>query len=140
LSKAHSSTAVQPVGQQGQVISTLTPKQLGLSLSASSNKEQVQFTVTNLSGIQSIEYELTYEADSTADEIAQGGNPRVDRGITGNANLVSGSATYTSPWLDLGSCSSGTCHYDTGVNSVDLTLKITKNDGSISQAQQTLSF
>lgn len=131
--------AVQNTNQD-QVIKKLSAQDLGLTLSSSSNKQQIQFTIGNLSGIQAVEYQATYEADSTAAEIAEGGNPRVDRGITGEANLGSGSSNYTSPWLDLGSCSSGTCHYDTGVTSVDLTLKITKNDGSIYQAEQSLSL
>ena len=121
-------------------VQTLSPSDIGLALTATSDKQKVQFSVAKLSGIKAISYELTYEADSTASEKEEGADARVQRGITGDAQMKSGDSKYTSPWLDLGSCSRNVCRYDTGVDSVDLVLKITKDNGQVYQAEQKLNL
>ena len=90
--------------------------------------------------IKSIEYELTYEANSTAQEKSEGAQARVQRGITGQANITSGTSNYQSTWLILGSQSANVVRYDTGVTGVSITLKITKTDNKIYQAQDSLKF
>lgn len=136
-SKSNNSTANTTVNQTSATVGTRSPKDIGLTLSASPDNKKVQFSVDNLSDITAISYELTYQADSTLSEKQEGADATVQRGITGDAKLTSGS--YTSPWLDLGTCSSGTCHYDTGVTSVDLILKVTKG-GKDYQVEQKLSL
>lgn len=118
----------------------LSSGDIGLTFSASSNNKQVKFAISKADGITAIEYQVTYEADSTAQEIAEGGDARVDRGITGDAKITSGNSTYESPWLDLGSCSKNICRYDTNVKNLDLVLKITKNDGKVYEVEQKLSL
>jgi len=118
----------------------LSPNDIGLTLSASPDKKRVKFAINKLDGINGVEYQVTYEADSTAQEIAEGGDKRVDRGITGDSKINTGDSSYESPWLDLGSCSKNICRYDTGVNSVDMVLKITKDDGKVYEVEQKLSL
>ena len=121
------------------LVQTLSPKDIGLSLEASPDKKRVKFSIEKASDIKSVEYELTYEADSTKQEISDGGEPRVQRGITGEAN-VGGKPSYASDFLVLGSESANTIRYDTGVKSVSITLKITKTDNKVYQVQDKIDL
>ncbi len=122
------------------VVYKLSPEELGLSLTAKPDNKAVKFAIAKLDGITSVEYQLTYEANSTAQEQSEGGEPRVQRGITGEAKIQSGDSSYASPWLDLGSCSKNICRYDTGVKSVALTLKIVKHDGKTYEVTKKLDL
>jgi hypothetical protein len=119
-----------------EVIETLSPDEIGLTITAKPNKKSVKFAIAKMDGIKSIEYQLTYEADSTKEEQSESGETRIQRGITGEVKEASGSS-YESPWLDLGSCSKNVCRYDSGVKSVDLTLKIVKSNGKIYEVKKT---
>lgn len=130
----------EEVVAQDQTVQTVSAEELGLTLTAKPDKKAVKFAISKLEGIESIEYELTYEADSTAAEQSEGGEPRVQRGITGEAEIDSNDNTFESEWLDLGSCSKNVCRYDSGVESVSLTLKIGKADGKILQATEDLEL
>ena len=122
-----------------QVVEKMSPEEIGLTMEANSSKKAVKFMIAKADGIKSIEYQVTYEADSTAAEQSEGGEDRVQRGITGEAMMKGGESSYTSEWLDLGSCSKNVCRYDTGVSSVTLTLKVTK-DNKIYEVEQTLEL
>ncbi len=130
---------VEPVVQD-QSVQSISAEDLGLTLTAKPDGKAVKFEIAQLDGIKSLEYELTYEADSTAQEQSEGGEPRVQRGITGDADILSGKSSYESEWLDLGSCSRNVCRYDSGVESVSLTLKLNKADGKILQSEKSLDL
>jgi|SRR5579885_2223306 len=140
FAKKSNTTSQNTQPQDMDVVQTLSPDAIGLSLTASPDKKKVKFTVAKLAGIKSIEYQLTYEADATQEEKNEGAEGQVQRGITGDAKINSGDSSYESPWLDLGTCSSGTCRYDTGVTSVDLILKVTKSDGKVYQVEKKLNL
>lgn len=134
-----SKTKKEPVATQTQdVITSLTAEALGLSMEMSPDNKKVRIIIDNAKDIKIIEYQITYEADATAQELSEGGEDRVARGITGEAKVKSGS--FESEWLDLGSCSKNVCKYDTGVTSLELTLKITKKDGKLYEASDTLEL
>lgn len=138
-----SNNSQQTTTQQSFVsnsVQTLSPSAIGLKLEASPNKKKVRFTIAKASDIKGIEYELTYEADSTAQERSEGSNARVQRGITGQENIKAGSSTYQSSWLILGSQSANIVRYDTGVNSVNIILKITKTNNKVYQVQDSLNL
>jgi hypothetical protein len=118
---------------------TLSPEEIGLELKATPDNKKVQFTIEEVDGITAIEYELTYDADATAQERAEGAEDRIPRAVLGEAEIKSGQKTYQSPWLDLGSCSKNVCKYDTGIESINLILKITKDSKSYS-VEQTLEL
>ncbi len=139
LSSKNSQTAQQETVSDNSV-HTLSPSSIGLKLEASPDKKKVRFTIANASDIKSIEYELTYNANSTAQEQSEGAEDQVQRGITGTANISSGSGNYQSSWLILGSQSANVVRYDTGVSGLAITLKITKNDGKIYQVQDKLDL
>jgi hypothetical protein len=134
------STPQEEPESQEQGVQSISPEELGLKLTARDDGKAVKFEVGKASDIKSLEYELVYEADSTQQEISEGGEPRVQRGITGESEIESGKNTYESEWLDLGSCSRNVCRYDTGVDSVTLTLKITKGEGKVYQSEDTLEL
>lgn len=112
-----------------EVIPTINPEDLGLVLTARSDKKAVKFEITNIKNISTIDYELTY--------LAQGNIPR---GTIGHIEVNSGDSKVETKYLDLGSCSSGKCKYDEGVTSVKLILKITKSDGSVYSSEKTLEL
>lgn len=130
----------EETADSSEIVETLTAEELGLSIEAKPDGKAVKFKIEKAGDIKNIEYQLTYEADSTAQERAEGGEDRVQRGVTGEATIAGSKSTYESEWLDLGSCSRNVCKYDAGVESVDLTLKIVKKDGKIYEAEtsQTL--
>lgn len=122
------------------VVETLTAEQLGLTMEAKPDKKAVKFKIEKAGDIKTIEYQVTYEADSTAQERAEGGEERVQRGITGESDVKGSDLTYESEWLDLGSCSRNVCRYDSGVETVELTLKIVKKNGKTYEAQDSLEL
>jgi len=134
-----SKTVGEPVVQE-EIVGKLTPEEIGLTVTASPDKKKVKFSIEKVGEIKSVEYELSYEADSTAEEQGEGGEPRVQRGITGQEEVKSGDSAYESPWLDLGSCSKNVCRYDKGVSKVDLTLKIVKKDSKTYSADKSLDL
>lgn len=127
---------VAPVDESlDEEVITLTPEEIGLVLEASANNKQVKFIIGKPEGITELEYELSYEADA-----AGGEDERISRGVAGEDELDGTEETYESKFLDLGSCSSGTCRYDTGVTSVNLLLKLTKSDGKVYQVEDSLEL
>ena len=138
MSSKNKAPAQEEQADQTDQVLTLSPEEIGLTVDPKSDKKAVKIKIDKASDIKSIEYQVTYEADSTAQEKAEGGDPRVQRGITGQADIKGGS--YESDWLDLGSCSRNVCRYDTGVEKVDVTLKIVKKNGKTFEAQTSLDL
>lgn len=120
------------------LVQTISPEEIGLTMSITPDGKKVKFKIEKAEGIKGIEYEMTYEADSTAQEQSEGGEDRVQRGITGEAEIEKGESTFESEELDLGSCSKNVCRYDTGVEKVDMTLKITKDDNQVYNVEDSL--
>lgn len=122
----------------------LKPEDIGLKLVASPNKKQVKFIINKTEGITKIEYELSYKANSAgsadSEDGEEGAPAQINRGVAGDATITSPGKPYESDFLDLGSCSSGTCRYDTGVTSVHLLLKLTKTDGKLYQVEDDLKL
>lgn len=140
LAGSSSSKSDENLPVDDNVVQTLSPSAIGLKLEASADKKKVRFVISNASNITSIEYELLYTANSTAEELSEGAQARVQRGITGQENVNSGTSTYQSSWLILGSQSANIVRYDTGVKSVSITLKITEASGKVYQVQDSLNL
>lgn len=99
-----------------------------VNLTPLSSNKAVKLKIKGLtSDMKSIEYELTY--------ITGGGLPR---GVLGKINLK-GEKEITRDDIVLGTCSSGKCAYDTGVTSVNLSLKFNTATGA-SIFQKTYSL
>lgn len=91
-----------------------------VSLKSKLDNKAVALTIKGLpSSIESVEYELTYTTG--------GGLPR---GVLGKITVRDGEKEISRDDIVLGTCSSGKCVYDTGVTSIDLSLKFNSPDGS----------
>src|ERR1700733_12551076 len=64
------SKTTQQLPVDDNVIQTMSPSAIGLKLEASPDKKKVRFSISNASNISSIEYELLYTANSTAEELS----------------------------------------------------------------------
>jgi len=106
----------------------ITKEELGLEVEARSDKKAVKFTINKTEGIEAVEYELTYVAGDGQ-----------QRGVIGTVEFDEGAEVIESKYLDLGSCSSGVCKYDSGVEEVTLLLKVTK-DRKVYQAKDTITL
>lgn len=90
-----------------------------VDLTAGPGNREVALTISGVpADIESIEYELTY--------VTGEGLPR---GVLGKIS-VDGQSEVKRDKIVLGTCSSGRCVYDSGVNSIDLSLKFNSKTGS----------
>jgi hypothetical protein len=129
-----------PEVEEDEAVQSLSPEEVGLEIEANSAGNEVKFSLAKLDEMTALEYQIQYEADSTAQEISEGAEPRVDRGIIGTVELDSGETSYESEWIVLGSESAGTKRYDKGVEEIELTLKLTKSDGTVYRVEDSLKL
>jgi len=115
-------TDIQPTIE---VIPTIIPSEIGLSLKASADGKKVIMTITNTKDITGVDYELSYTAK---------GN--IPRGAIGHVDIKEPGQSVNQE-IVLGTCSD-VCHYDQDVKSVKLVVKITKTDGKVYQAEEKL--
>lgn len=140
--KAKKAAEQQPTAQE-EVIPTLTPSEIGLTMMTDSSGKRVKFVIANVSDIKRIEYEITYDADvpqSSSGDNGGGDGSKVTRGTGGEADIKSSDTKYESKYHDLGSCSSGTCVYYSGIDEIKLLLKVTKRDGKVYQVEDSLKL
>ncbi len=114
---------------QDEVIPTISPDKIGLTVSARDDKKAVKFSIANAAGIAGVDYEISYNAK---------GN--IPRGAIGHLDGPKSAESIETKYIDLGTCSSGKCKYDEGVTSVKFTLKITMSDGKVYQTEKTLDL
>lgn len=101
-----------------------------VELTSKNDNKAVRLKIKGItSDIDSIEYELTYLTGS--------GLPR---GVLGKIMISSGETEITRDDIVLGTCSSGKCAYDTGVTSIDLSLKFNSSKGQTSVFRKTYSL
>lgn len=126
-------TTGEPAEEEAQAIEdtvpTLTPEQIGLTLTARADNKAVKFAIAKATDITSVEYEISYMAEGD-----------IPRGAIGKVDAMPGESTIESKFIDLGSCSAGRCKYDVGVTSVTFTLKVTKTDGEVYQVEKSLAL
>ena len=108
------------------VIPPILPDDIGLSLTSAFNNRKVLIQISKIEGISSIDYQLSY--------VSKGNVPR---GIIGQFQVKQGKSINQE--IVLGTCSD-VCHYDEGVTSVELTLKVIKTDNKTYQLVKTLAF
>lgn len=96
----------------------LTPEDIGLVLTPIQNNQVVQMEIEKPEGIESIEYELSYDAIENGETVS--------RGAIGEVAVADGQVSRD---IDLGSCSTGVCKYDKGVTEVRIVLKVNFSNG-----------
>jgi len=120
-----------PVAQVEQVpseekVTTISPEEIGLSLTASADNHKLILGVAKTTGINKLDYELDYTKKGD-----------IPVGVIGQPTIKPGQPVRQE--IVLGTCSD-VCHYDEGVSNIKLTLKVTKADGSVSQTEKTLEL
>ena len=115
--------------QEEVVIPTISPEDLGLIFVARADKKAVKFTITKIDGIESVDYEISYLA-----------NGDIPRGAIGRIEVKPNDKKIETNYIDLGTCSSGRCKYDEGMELVKLLLKIVKSDGKSYSTEQSLDL
>lgn len=121
-------------GEAIEVIPTIMPDEIGLEFVAKSDKKYVKFTINKPEGIEKVEYEITYDAVSEGNMVAQAlaGDLTKDDAKDGKLGI---------DYRELGTCSTGgKCRFDQGVESVKLILKITKSDGKVFQTEKSINL
>lgn len=125
-------TQIQSTAPEDQVIPTIAPSDIGLTLSLSQSGKfaghAVVAKISKLDGIASIECELTYTAK---------GN--LPRGAICKTFEVKSSATPFEQELPFGTCSDK-CHFDEDVRDVKMVFKITKTDNKVYQTEAKLDL
>ena len=111
---------------QEDIIPSISPDDIGLSLTSTFNNKKILIGISKTDELSSIDYQLSY--------VSKGNVPR---GILGQFQVKSGKAINQE--IVLGTCSD-VCHYDEGVLSVELTLKVTKTDNKTYQLVKSLTF
>lgn len=106
----------------------VTAEEIGLTLTPLQNGQVITLEATKLDGINSLEYEVSYEADS--DE------GLVPRGVLGTIDVKGSSVTQK---IDLGTCSRNVCKYDKGVKEVKFTIKVNYANGGVGLVEETVS-
>lgn len=109
-----------------ETILTLSPEDIGLTLTAIDNNRKVLMEITKTSGLSSLEYELSYTSKGD-----------IPRGVLGTIDVKSNKPIKHE--IVLGTCSD-VCHYDQDVSSIKLILKVTKTDGKVYHAEKTLEI
>lgn len=117
-----------------QDIKQLSAEDLGLTLTPKQNGEVINMRISNVEGISSIEYDLTYDA-----EVEDAGDTIViARGVTGGPLEVNGKEVDVD--IDLGTCSRNVCKYDTVVSDVTLILRVNFANGEVGGVETTVSL
>jgi uncharacterized protein YneF (UPF0154 family) len=115
----------QPEEVEEEIISKISPEDLGLMLTAGAGNRTVTMEITNLDEVSSLDYELSYKSKGD-----------LPRGIVGNIE-VSSKDKQIKKELVLGTCSD-VCHYDEDVTDIKIILKVIKTDGTVFHSEQTL--
>lgn len=128
---AQNSSAVPPEIQE-QVIPTILPSDLGLKLMLRSDKKALKFEITNIDGIESLDYQISYLKEINGEEVPEG--------LIGEIKVKPFDKKIAIDYREFGTCSSGVCRYDKVVSPVKVTLKIVKTDGKVLQAEDSIEL
>jgi len=119
--------SIEPTPSPTVVLPTVSAD-IKVELTPKNGNREIRLKISGITAdITSIEYELTYMTGAG-----------LTKGVLGKITLKEGEREVERDEV-LGTCSSGRCVYDTGVTSVDLTLKFNTESGA-SVFQKTYSF
>lgn len=102
----------------------ITADSIGLTLKLGLGGKTVIVSLADAEGITAVEYELSYTSKGD-----------ITRGAIGQLDLTKKPVKKE---ITLGTCSDR-CHYDEDVSNIKIVLKITKTDGKVYQAEQSLA-
>lgn len=129
---ASQNTSAVPPEIQEQVIPTILPSDLGLKLMLRSDKKALKFEITNIDGIESLDYQIAYLKEINGEEVPEG--------LIGEIKVKPFDKKIAIDYREFGTCSSGVCRYDKVVSPIKVTLKIVKTDGKVLQAEDSIEL
>lgn len=115
-----------------EIIPKISPSDLGLVMTLRSDKKAIKFEITKIEGIESVDYQISYTKDVNGEEVPEG--------LIGEVKVNPEDTKIEIKYREFGTCSSGVCRYDRVISPVKLTLKITKQDGKIYQAEDSVEL
>lgn len=123
---------IPAVTDDTQQVLTLSPDAIGLTIAFRSDNKAMKFTVANASGMNSIDYQISYTKNIKGEDVPEG--------LIGTVDMNPGDKTAGIGYREFGTCSSGVCRYDTVVSPIKLTLKIVKSDGKVYQVEKSVDL
>lgn len=130
-SQAQTTTQVEEEKQVKQ----LSPSDIGLELSARADGKAVIMKVTKLTGIKSIEYEVSYDAEVTD----EGETNNIPRGVIGSPIETKGESEIEREVL-LGTCSASVCKYDNVTSAIKFLIKVNFSNGEVGVVEDEISL
>lgn len=138
-SRSNSATPSLYDDEFSQPIEKLKPEDIGLTLVLSPDKKKVKFMASKLSDVSKLSWEFSYDADvPTTGDFAGEEGQKITQAFEGETDVTGSS--YESEFRELGSCSSGRCRFDAGVEKVNILLKVTKKDGKVYQVEDSIDL
>lgn len=127
VKKPPSQPAVVQQQPSEETVNTISPKDIGLTLTAGVDGKRVEMDVVNTQDLASVDYELSYTSKGD-----------IPRGALGHVDVkVKGKPIHQE--IVLGTCSD-VCHYDQEVSNIKLIVKVTKDNDKVYQTEESLSL
>ncbi len=120
-----------PQLEEEMVVGTLTPEEVGMDFQFRKDGKAGKLIIGKAKGIKTIEYQLSYQKNQEGEE--------VPAGLIGDI-MVDGKSSVETEFREFGTCSSGKCRYDDVTSPIKVTLKITKDDGKVYQAEKSFDL
>lgn len=114
----------------------MSPDDIGLSLSVRPDKKGVIMKITKLTGIASVEYDLSYDAKVTD----EGEDAVVPKGVSGSPIEVKPGDREISRDLELGTCSKNVCKYDNVVSDISVAIRVNLKSGEVGEVTSKISL
>lgn len=125
-----------PVQTEEKPIKQVGAEEIGLSLEARADGKAIIMKIKNLTGISSLEYEVSYDAQV----IEEGEQMNIPRGAVGSPIEIKPTDTSITREILLGTCSANTCKYDNVTSGIKFLIKINYRDGQVGSVQQSISL
>lgn len=116
----------------------LKAEDIGLILEVRPDNKAIIMEITRLDGIQSLEYEATYERD--VDDRSVGGDSRVMDGTAPSQIEVKESDNKIRREILLGTCSKNVCRYHKGVKEVSFEIRVNLKSGEVGKITQKITL
>lgn len=139
LGGSNTTSSDEPGIASEKPVKIISADEIGLTLSFRADKKAINMNITKLDGISSVEYEVTYDANVTADASGDSESGITQRGVVGSPIPVNGASSIKRS-IDLGTCSKSVCKYDNVVSDVKFVIKVTYINGDVAAVEESISL
>lgn len=115
-----------------EVVPTISSKDLNLVMTLRPDKKAVKFEMKNPGDLELVEYQISYTKEINGEEVPEG--------LIGETKVEPNDPQIAIAYREFGTCSRNVCRYDKVVSAVKLTLKITKTNGKVLSAEDTIDL